>query len=92
MQSRRSAESCEILCRVSSEPLSQVVWLKNNEPLNETDTRIVLSGNGTTLRIHNATYTDTGAYACRATNVGGVQQAISSLIVQDEPIPSKSSR
>lgn len=89
MQSRRPGESSEILCRVVSEPLAQVVWLKNNEPLDAADTRLVLSGNGTALRIHNATYTDTGAYACRATNIGGVQQAISSLIVQDEPIPSE---
>lgn len=31
-----------------------------------------------------------GAYMCQGTNIGGTVRDISSLIVQDEPTPSKS--
>lgn len=78
-----------MLCHASGEPRPQIVWLKNNEPLNGADVRLQLVGNGTALRIHNASYADTGAYACRASNIGGVAQEMSSLIVQDEPLPSE---
>lgn len=95
MQSRRPGESVEMLCHVTGEPRPLVVWLKNDEPIDgaasgEYD-RVQVIGNGTALRIHNASYADTGSYACRASNVGGVTQELSSLIVQDEPVPSECS-
>lgn len=89
MQSRRPQELCEILCHVTGEPFPDVQWLKNDVALDTSNARFEVIGNGSRLRIHNTTYADTGAYMCQAINVGGVVQEISSLIVQDEPVPSK---
>lgn len=92
MQSRRPGESVEMMCHVTGEPRPFVAWLKNDEPINgdaDGENRIQVIGNGTALLIRNATYADTGSYACRASNVGGVTQELSSLIVQDEPVPSE---
>lgn len=92
MQSRRPGESCEMLCHATGEPQPEIVWLKNNAQLDSADGRVEMVGNGTALRIHNVTYTDTGAYECQASNIGGVTQDISSLIVQDDPVPSECGR
>lgn len=65
-------------------------WLKNDEPLRyELRNKYEAVGNGTSLKIFNISYSDTGAYMCQATNIGGTVRDISSLIVQEEPTPSK---
>jgi len=71
--------------------LSQVEWLKNDEPLRlDTPHKYKVIGNGTELQLHKIAYADTGAYMCQASNVGGVTRDISSLVVQEDPTPSES--
>lgn len=65
-------------------------WLKNDETLKLEADKYDLIGNGSELRIHKISYADTGAYMCQANNKGGLTRDISSLIVQQEPTPSKS--
>lgn len=64
-------------------------WLKNDETLKLEADKYDLIGNGSELRIHKINYADTGAYMCQAKNKGGLTRDISSLIVQQEPTPSK---
>jgi len=71
--------------------LSQVEWLKNDEPLRlDMPHKYKVIGNGTELQLHKIAYADTGAYMCQASNVGGVTRDISSLVVQEDPTPSES--
>jgi hypothetical protein len=71
--------------------LSQVEWLKNEEPLRlDIPHKYKIIGNGTELQLHKIAYADTGAYMCQASNVGGVTRDISSLVVQEDPTPSES--
>lgn len=68
----------------------QVEWLKNDEPLRGMEAgKYEMVGNGTELRVRRISYADTGAYMCQASSVGGLTRDISSLVVQDEPSPSK---
>jgi Immunoglobulin I-set domain len=68
----------------------QVEWLKNDEPLRGLEAgKYEMVGNGTELRVRRISYADTGAYMCQASSVGGLTRDISSLVVQDEPSPSK---
>lgn len=77
-------------CHVVGEPLPRVEWLKNDEPLHDfEDNKYEVVGNGTRLLIRDIAYADTGAYMCQATSVGGVTRDISSLVVQEQPTPSK---
>lgn len=50
---------------------------------------VCVAGNGTALLVGKITYSDTGAYMCVAANPAGVTRDITSLIVQDQPTPSK---
>jgi len=71
--------------------LSQVEWLKNDEPLRlDMAHKYKIIGNGTELQLHKIAYADTGAYMCQASNVGGMTRDISSLVVQEDPTPSES--
>lgn len=90
-QSKRLKEEATVKCHVAGEPLPQVQWLKNDEPLtsNQSDKYDII-GNGTKLIIKNVDYADTGAYMCQASSIGGVTRDISSLVVQEQPTPSKS--
>lgn len=63
--------------------------MKNDETLKLEADKYDLIGNGSELRIHKISYADTGAYMCQARNKGGLTRDISSLIVQQEPTPSK---
>lgn len=77
-------------CHVIGEPFPKVEWLKNDEKLHlELPHKYQIVGNGTGLKIHNIVYADTGAYMCEATNIGGFTRDISSLVVQEQPTPSK---
>lgn len=59
-------------CQVSAEPLPDIIWLYNGQPLTSTQ-RITLTYDKTvtTLTISNATLEDTGEYTCQATNALG---------------------
>lgn len=76
-------------CNVVGEPLPNVEWLKNDEPLHADAEKYEVIGNGTKLVVRNIAYADTGAYMCQATSIGGRVRDISSLIVQEQPTPSK---
>ena len=90
IQSRRPGEEASMFCYVIGEPFPKVEWLKNDEPLKlDTPHKYEIVGNGTELKLHNIGYADTGAYMCQATNVGGMTRDISSLVVQEDPTPSK---
>lgn len=76
---------------MAGEPLPRVQWLKNDEALNhDQPDKYDIIGNGTKLIIKNVDYADTGAYMCQASSIGGVTRDISSLVVQEQPTPSKS--
>lgn len=88
-QSKRLKEEASVRCHVAGEPLPQVQWLKNDEPINhDQPDKYNLIGNGTKLIIKNVDYADTGAYMCQASSVGGVTRDISSLVVQEQPTPT----
>ncbi|XP_037025567.1 follistatin-related protein 5-like isoform X2 [Bradysia coprophila] len=89
LQSRRPGETSEMFCHVSGEPFPVVNWLKNDEPLHSDQPyKYEIIGNGTSLKVHNISFSDTGAYMCQGSNIGGTFRDISSLIVQDEPTPT----
>lgn len=79
-------------CHVTGEPFPTVRWLKNDVVIDGSNARFEVIGNGSRLRIHNLTYSDTGAYMCQATSSGGSAQEISSLIVQDDPVASNTKK
>ncbi|KAG8235847.1 hypothetical protein J437_LFUL015640 [Ladona fulva] len=90
IQSRKPGEEASMFCHVVGEPFPKVEWLKNDEPLKvDVPNKYEIVGNGTELRVHNIAYADTGAYMCQATNIGGMTRDISSLVVQEDPTPSK---
>lgn len=64
LQSRRPGETSEMFCHASGEPFPVVTWLKNDEQL-RTDQpyKYEIIGNGTALKIHNITFSDTGTNA-----------------------------
>ncbi|KZC10284.1 Follistatin-related protein 5, partial [Dufourea novaeangliae] len=91
-QSKRLKDETTIKCHVAGEPLPQVQWLKNDEPLNhDQPDKYNVIGNGTKLIIRNVDYADTGAYMCQASSIGGVTRDISSLVVQEQPTPTTAS-
>lgn len=90
-QAKRLKEEANVRCHVAGEPLPRVQWLKNDEALNhDQPDKYDIIGNGTKLIIKNVDYADTGAYMCQASSIGGVTRDISSLVVQEQPTPSKS--
>lgn len=61
LQSRRPGESSEMFCHVTAEPFPIVNWLKNDEPLHSDQPyKYEIIGNGTALKVHNISYSDTG--------------------------------
>lgn len=66
----------------------QVEWLKNDEPLRSLGDKMETLGSYSRLRIHSINFADTGAYMCQASSIGGLARDISSLVVQDDSIPS----
>uniref|UniRef100_A0A6P7FSV5 Follistatin-related protein 5-like isoform X1 n=1 Tax=Diabrotica virgifera virgifera TaxID=50390 RepID=A0A6P7FSV5_DIAVI len=89
LQSKRPCEDAYMLCHVAGEPFPKVEWLKNNEPLKmDRSRKYQIIGNGTSLRIRNIEFADTGAYMCQATSIGGLTRDISSLVIQEQPTTS----
>lgn len=61
LQSRRPGEGSEMFCHVTGEPFPAVTWLKNDEPLHlEQPHKYEIIGNGTALKVHNISFSDTG--------------------------------
>ncbi|XP_059615041.1 follistatin-related protein 5-like [Phlebotomus argentipes] len=89
IQSRGLGENAEMFCHVTGEPFPAVEWLKNDEAIRlETLNKYEVIGNGTALHVLNITYSDTGAFMCRARNIGSEVKDISSLIVQEDESPT----
>ncbi|XP_055704069.1 follistatin-related protein 5-like [Phlebotomus papatasi] len=89
IQSRSLGENAEMFCHVTGEPFPAVEWLKNDEAIKlETPNKYEVIGNGTSLHVLNITYSDTGAFMCRAQNIGSEVKDISSLIVQEDETPT----
>lgn len=84
MQSRKPGESAEIICHSIAEFAPSLGWLKNEKPLEQNDLKYTMIGNGTSLRINNLSFSDTGAYTCTTAN--GHSQ-VSTLVVQTDPTP-----
>lgn len=85
MQSKRPGESAEIVCYSIGEFYSTLGWLKNEKQLEAADdTKYTILGNGTSLKINDLTFSDTGAYTC--TSAGG-HSTVSTLVVQADPTP-----
>ena len=84
MQSKRPKESAEIICHSISEHAPFLGWLKNERSLENDEMKYSILGNGTSLKINELTYSDTGAYTC--TSNGGYS-TVSTLIVQSDPTP-----
>jgi len=83
MQSKRPGESAELTCFSLGEFAPSLSWLKNETPLNTSDVKYTIFGNGTSLRINHLTFADTGAYTCTS-SLGG-HSSVSTIIIQLEP-------
>lgn len=89
MQSKRPGESAEIVCHSISEFATSLGWMKNEHSLPSDEAKFTILGNGTSLRINDLTYADTGAYTCTSK---GAYSIVSTLIVQSEPTPIATNR
>lgn len=89
IQSKRPGESVEITCYSVGEFFPSLEWLKNETPLDEMNTKYSIIGNGTTLRINNLSFSDTGTYTCTAS---AGHSKVSTLIVQSDPMPISTGR
>lgn len=57
-------------CKVTSDPSSQVIWYKGNNPINSDNHRVLLFGDDEkySLIIRNVQRSDFGIYTCKAVN------------------------
>lgn len=84
MQSKRPGESAEIICYSIGEFFPSLNWLKNEKPLEVSNEKYTIMGNGTSLVINNLSFSDTGAYTCTST---GGHSIVSTLVIQNDPTP-----
>lgn len=85
MQSKRPGESAEIICHSLGEFVPSLEWLKNEKPLERNNIKYTIIGNGTSLKINNLSFSDTGAYTC--TSIAG-HSTVSTLVVQNDLSPT----
>ncbi|KAK7077519.1 hypothetical protein SK128_025717, partial [Halocaridina rubra] len=69
-------------CKVDGDPLPEVVWLHNNEVIDDDDRYSILTDG--TLMIENAQDDDVGYYECMATNPMGEVRSRKAKMVPDE--------
>jgi follistatin-related protein 5 len=90
MQSKRPGESAEIVCLSIGEFVTSIDWSKNEKALDDSiEGKFRVLGNGTSLKINNLSYSDTGAYTC--TSIGG-RSGVSTLVIQADPTPIATDR
>ncbi|NXU50379.1 HMCN1 protein, partial [Turnix velox] len=73
-----------LTCEVTGNPMPQITWTKNGQPLREDEDHKFLSG-GRFLQISNAQVADTGRYTCLASNPAGDKSKSYSLNVLVSP-------
>lgn len=75
------------------DPNYVIEWLKNDDVIRP-NLRTIINNNGTRIQLSELVRSDTGAYACRVRNRDETasNQDVASLLVQNEPISSSSSR
>ncbi|MBN3302329.1 HMCN1 protein, partial [Amia calva] len=66
----KEKQSVMLTCEVTGNPVPQVSWLKDGQPLEEDEQHQVLS-HGRFLQISSAQVADTGRYTCLASNTAG---------------------
>ncbi|NWQ77372.1 HMCN1 protein, partial [Columbina picui] len=73
-----------LMCEVIGNPVPQITWVKDGQPLAEDEDHRLLSS-GRFLQITNAQVTDTGRYTCIASNTAGDKSKSYSLNVLVSP-------
>lgn len=77
------AEKVILSCSVGGDPAPQILWIKNNHPVEFSD-RIKQLDNGS-LVIYDSTSSDAGEYKCVATNDAGSSEGVAMLTVRMPP-------
>uniref|UniRef100_A0A8C6YM76 Hemicentin 1 n=1 Tax=Nothoprocta perdicaria TaxID=30464 RepID=A0A8C6YM76_NOTPE len=80
----KEKHSVTLTCEVIGNPVPQITWIKDGQPLLEDEDHSFLS-RGRFLQIANAQVTDTGRYACIASNAAGDKSKSYSLNVLVSP-------
>lgn len=69
----------ELRCPTVAIPVPEIVWYKDGHRLHPFQSGVLISPDGTTLRIPNAQLHDEGVYQCVATNVAGEEMKLFNL-------------
>ncbi|XP_019412229.1 PREDICTED: hemicentin-1 isoform X1 [Crocodylus porosus] len=80
----KEKHSVTLACEVIGNPVPQITWVKDGQPLIEDDEHQILSS-GRFLQITNAQVADTGRYTCIASNTAGDKSKSYSLNVLVSP-------
>nr|XP_005290755.1 hemicentin-1 isoform X1 [Chrysemys picta bellii] len=80
----KEKHSVTLTCEVIGNPVPQITWVKDGQPLTQDGDHQILSS-GRFLQITNAQVADTGRYTCVATNVAGDKSKSYSLSVLVSP-------
>ncbi|XP_036128071.1 hemicentin-1 [Molossus molossus] len=80
----KEKQSVTLTCEVTGNPVPEVTWHKDGQPLQEDDTHHSMSG-GRFLQITNAQVSHTGRYTCLASNTAGDKSKSFSLNVLVSP-------
>ncbi|XP_068809627.1 hemicentin-1 isoform X4 [Struthio camelus] len=80
----KEKHSVTLTCEVIGNPVPQIAWIKDGQPLLEGEDHKFLSS-GRFLQISNAQVTDTGRYTCIASNAAGDKSKSYSLNVLVSP-------
>ncbi|XP_030853395.1 hemicentin-1 isoform X1 [Strongylocentrotus purpuratus] len=76
----------ELRCPTVAIPVPEIVWYKDGHRLHPFQSGVLISPDGTTLRIPNAQLHDEGVYQCVATNVAGEEMKLFNLQIDVPPV------
>nr|XP_054769474.1 hemicentin-1-like [Lytechinus pictus] len=76
----------ELSCPTVAIPVPEIVWYKDGHRLHPFQSGVLISPDGTTLRIPNAQLHDEGMYQCVATNIAGDQTKLFNLFIDVPPV------
>uniref|UniRef100_A0A8C9R6U4 Hemicentin-1 n=1 Tax=Scleropages formosus TaxID=113540 RepID=A0A8C9R6U4_SCLFO len=80
----KESQNVTLTCEVTGNPVPEVTWLKNRQPLEEDD-RLKVLAHGRFLEILGAQVADTSEYSCVASNTAGDRSKHFSLSVLVSP-------